>query len=78
MSWLVDREMSHGRQSYKSDIAHEVEQFVACRLVDEIAVGGVQESVVNTEITCIFVEYATKSTHLTRALSRLPPLMRLR
>ena len=66
MSWLVDREMRHRGQSYKSYIADEIKQFVACRFVYKIAVGCIEETIVNAEITGVLVKDATKPAHLPR------------
>ena len=50
MSWFIDFEMPFYVVTHKPDVAQEVEQFVSCRLVGEIEVGGVEQPVMHPEL----------------------------
>ena len=67
MARLVDGEMSLKCLAYKTHIAHEIEQFVACRLIGVIGVGSVENTVMYAELGGILVEGAFQATKLTAA-----------
>ena len=66
MTRLEDGEMSFQRHTHQADVANKVEEFVACRLVGVVGFGGVEDTVVDTELGGILVEGAFEATELTR------------
>ena len=58
-------EMTIEGHAHKPDVAHKVEQFVAGGFVGIVGVGGVEHTVVDTELGGVLVESAAEASELT-------------
>ena len=64
MAGFVDVELGIQRNSHQAYVAHEVEQFMACRFVGKIDVGGVEHTVVYFEEALVLVEDLSQALEL--------------